>query len=236
MNDTEQKIILVVDDEPMIVDVVSAYLEKAGYIVVRASTGRTALEACARYKPALVILDLMLPDLSGQDVCRSIRAASQVPVVMLTARSGEDDLIDGLALGADDYVTKPFSPRQLLARIEAVLRRTAAGSISKMAVISFDNGDLTIDSQNHEVRRHDRPIALTPNEFRLLLTLARHPNKVFSREELIACALDQDFQGNDRAIDSHIKNLRLKIEDDSRNPRYILTVHGFGYKFGGDSQ
>jgi len=227
--------ILVVDDEPMIVDVIRAYLEKAGFTVICAETGRQALEVFYRQNPSLVVLDLMLPDLNGQDVCRTIRSASRVPIIMLTARSGEDDLITGLELGADDYVTKPFSPRQLLARIEAVLRRVTDEAIPLMTVCDFGSGDLIIDCQRHEVRRQGKLVALTPNEYKLLMTLVKYPNKVFTRDELITIALDFDFQGNDRTIDSHIKNIRLKIEDDTRNPRYILTVHGVGYKFGGDA-
>ena len=228
--------ILVVDDETMIVEVIRAYLEKAGYLVVSAFNGRDALAVFDQFAPVLVVLDLMLPDLSGEAVCQAIRKKSRVPIIMLTAKSAEEDMISGLNFGADDYVTKPFSPRQLLARIQAILRRTAEEAFPLASQLSFNNGDLIVDSWRHEVRKSGQTVTLTPNEFKLLLTLSKYPTKVFTREELISLALTDDFQGNDRVIDSHFKNIRQKIEDDSRNPRYILTVYGIGYKFGGDTE
>ena len=228
--------ILVVDDEQLIVEVIRAYLEKAGYTVVSAFNGHDALTAFDQSAPALVILDLMLPDLSGEAVCQAIRKKSRVPIIMLTAKSAEEDMINGLNFGADDYVTKPFSPRQLLARVQAILRRTTEETFPLASQLSFNGGDLIIDSLRHEVRKGGQTITLTPNEFKLLLTLSKYPTKVFTREELISLALTDDFQGNDRVIDSHFKNIRQKIEDDSRNPRYILTVYGVGYKFGGDGE
>lgn len=226
--------ILVVDDEQLIVEVIRAYLEKAGYTVVSAFNGQDALTAFDQSAPALVILDLMLPDLSGEAVCQAIRKKSRVPIIMLTAKSAEEDMINGLNFGADDYVIKPFSPRQLLARVQAILRRTNEETFPLASQLSFNGGDLIIDSLRHEVRKGGQPVTLTPNEFKLLLTLSKYPTKVFTREELISLALTDDFQGNDRVIDSHFKNIRQKIEDDSRNPRYIQTVYGIGYKFGGD--
>lgn len=227
------KTILVVDDEKPIVDVVRAYLENDGFTVVSAFNGLTALQAFSSHAPDLVVLDLMLPDISGENVCAEIRKKSRVPIIMLTAKSAEEDLIGGLNLGADDYVTKPFSPRQLLARIHAILRRSAGEPAPPADQFSFNQDDLVIDNLRHEVRRHGQPVALTPNEFKLLTVLAKYPAKVFTRDELITYAMCDDYQGNDRVIDSHIKNIRQKIETDPRNPQYILTVHGIGYKFGG---
>lgn len=227
--------ILVVDDEQLIVEVIRAYLEKAGYTVVSAFNGQDALTAFDQFAPVLVILDLMLPDLSGEAVCQAIRKKSRVPIIMLTAKSAEEDMISGLNFGADDYVTKPFSPRQLLARVQAILRRTTEETFPLASQLCFNGGDLIIDSLRHEVRKGGQTVTLTPNEFKLLLTLSKYPTKVFTREELISLALTDDYQGNDRVIDSHFKNIRQKIEDDTRNPRYILTVYGVGYKFGGDA-
>jgi DNA-binding response OmpR family regulator len=227
--------ILVVDDEKAIVEVIQAYLEKAGYEVVSAFNGREALTAFEQTAPNLVILDLMLPDLSGEEICLSIRKKSRVPVIMLTAKVLEEDVINGLQLGADDYVTKPFSPKQLVARVQAVLRRVSEESFPLTSQLSFNSGDLIIDSLRHEVRKKGIVVMFTPNEFKILAALIKYPTKVFMREELIALALEDDYQGNDRVIDSHIKNIRQKIESDTRNPQYILTVHGIGYKFGGDS-
>lgn len=226
----QAKRILVVDDEPKIVDVVKSYLEKSGYDVVTAYGGREAYEKFEKESPSLLILDWMLPDITGEEICRTIRKNSRVPVIMLTARAEEENILQGFHFGADDYVTKPFSPRQLVARVEAVLRRTDQASSEPM---SFGGGDLIVDAANVEVKKGGNPVSLTPNEFKILCALAQHPRKVFTREELIATAMGDDFYGLDRIIDSHIKNIRQKIETDSKNPRYILTVHGMGYKFGG---
>ncbi len=226
--------ILVVDDEPKIIEVVASYLERAGYQVVAASTGKQALEQFQRHSPLLVVLDLMLPDLSGEDVCRAIRRQSATPVILLTARAEEESVLRGLALGADDYVTKPFSPRQLVARVEAVLRRSTTG-LSPDAPAIVCGGDLTIDSARREVRKAGIAVPLTPAEFSLLLTLARRPSRVFTRDELLTFALGGESEGYDRVIDTHIKNLRQKLEDDPKNPRYLLTVYGTGYKFAGEN-
>lgn len=223
--------VLVVDDEPKIAEVLGSYLRKAGFAPVNASRGAQAIELFEKERPSLVILDLMLPDMSGEDVCRKLRARSRVPIIMLTAKVEDADAVKGLGLGADDYVTKPFSPRQLMARVEAVLRR-AAGEGSVLArVLSFGKDDLVIDAAGGEVRKGGVPVSVTPRELRLLRVLAAHPGRVFSRDELIARALGDDFEGYDRTIDAHIKNLRQKIETDPRSPRYILTVHGTGYRF-----
>lgn len=229
----QPKTILVVDDEEKIVDVVKSYLEKAGFKVLSAFNGRDALELFDRHSPALVVLDLMLPDVSGENVCRAIRRKARTPVIMLTAKSAEESVIQGLEIGADDYVVKPFSPRQLVARVDAVLRRVAAEPLPVAAEISFDNGRLVIDSVRHEVRKDGEQVPLTPNEYKLVMTLARHPTRAFTRDELIAFAFGDGFEGYDRAVDTHIKNIRQKIEEDPKSPRHVLTVHGVGYRFGG---
>ena len=226
-----RKRILVVDDEPKIVEVVTSYLEKSGYAVRGVFSGKEAYESFEREKPSLVILDWMLPDTTGEEICRTLRQKSDVPIIMLTAKVEEEDILHGLQIGADDYVTKPFSPRQLVARVEAVLRRTEGDS---SPVLSFRRGELIVDMDGYDVLLSGRPAGLTPNEFKIVGALARHPNKVFTREELIAIVSGDDFNGFDRVIDTHIKNIRQKIETDTRNPEYILTVHGVGYKFGGD--
>jgi DNA-binding response OmpR family regulator len=226
------KTILVVDDEPKILDVVKSYLEKAGYQAFCAMNGREALGLFAQLSPSLVVLDLMLPDISGEDVCREIRKSANTPIIMLTAKIGDADIIGGLGLGADDYLTKPFSPGQLVARVEAVLRRARDADAPPGEALSFSNGALVIDSRRREVLKNGEPVPLTPNEFDILYTMARHPLRAYTREALIEHALGDDFDGYDRVIDTHIKNLRQKLEKQPRSPEYILTVHGIGYKFG----
>jgi len=218
--------ILVVDDDRRIVEIVSAYLEKDGYRVVPAYDGRQALELAARERPALLILDLMLPEMSGWDVMRSLRQTSDVPVIMLTARDDPTDRVVGLELGADDYVVKPFEPKELLARVRAVLRRARPAEARAPLVI----GELAIDPERHEVRLGDRRIDLTPTEFAILHVMARHPGVVYSRLRLLEAVQGDTYEGYERAIDSHIKNLRQKLEPDPRQPRYVVTVHGVGYR------
>lgn len=225
------KSVLVVDDEPKIAEVVHSYLEKSGYKPICAQNGNDAMSLFEKHSPSLVILDLMLPDMTGEDICREIRRSSRVPIIMLTAKIGEEDIIKGLGLGADDYLTKPFSPRQLMARVEAVMRR-ASEDEPLTEELRFNDGDLVIFVRQHEVYKRGVLVSLTPNEFNILLTLAKHPHRAYTREELIGQALKNDFDGFDRVIDTHIKNLRQKIEDNSKTPVYILTVHGTGYKFG----
>jgi DNA-binding response OmpR family regulator len=223
--------VLVVDDEPKITEVVGSYLRKAGYAPLAAASGTDALRLLEKERPALVILDLMLPDMSGEEVCRRVRSRSRVPIIMLTAKVEDQDAVNGLSLGADDYVTKPFSPRQLIARVQAVLRRASPETAPVAQVLSFANDDLVVDAVAGEVRKAGTLVNLTPRELRLLRVLAGNPGRVFSREELIARALGDDFDGFDRTIDAHVKNLRQKIETDPSSPRYILTVHGIGYRF-----
>jgi DNA-binding response OmpR family regulator len=225
--------VLVVDDEQKIRDVVASYLVRAGYVPVHAAGGEEALALAESERPALVILDLMLPDIPGEEVCRRLRRSSRVPVIMLTARVEDADAVRGLNLGADDYVTKPFSPRQLMARVDAVLRRAAGEGDVLAQVLSFGGGDLVLDIAAAEARKAGKPAALTPSEFRLLRVFAANPQRLFSRDDLIGLALGADFDGFDRTVDVHIKNLRQKIETDPPNPRYILTVHGLGYRFSG---
>lgn len=221
--------ILIVEDEPKIVKTVRAYLESAGFRVVAAADGQTALTTFRHEKPALVVLDLGLPGMDGLDVARSLRKESEVPIIMLTARVDETDRLIGLELGADDYVTKPFSPRELVARVRAVLRRTGAGR--EPAAVPITAGDLTLDLERRQVFVAGRGIDLTPTEFDLLLVLARHPGRVFTRLDLLDRVQGYAFEGYERTVDAHVKNLRQKIEPDPKQPRYILTVFGVGYRF-----
>ncbi|HYM90007.1 MAG TPA: response regulator transcription factor [bacterium] len=218
--------ILVVDDEPQIVDLLRSYLRRDGFDVDEAGDGEAALTACAHLRPDLVILDLMLPKVDGREVCRRIRETSHTPIIMLTARDEETDKLLGLELGADDYITKPFSPREVVARVRAVLRRGSRETVEMVRA-----GDLVIDLRAHEVSLEGRRVDLTPTEFRLLETLASHPNQVFTRMQLIDRVQGHAFEGYERTVDAHIKNLRGKVELDPKNPRYILTVYGVGYKF-----
>ena len=224
------KKILVVDDENKIVEVVKSYLEHSGYEVYTAFNGTQALAQFEKVDPCLIVLDLMLPDISGEDICRTIRMKSRIPIIMLTAKVDEEDILRGLDIGADDYVLKPFSPKQLVARIAAVLRRTSEDSAPLSNVISLNDGDIVIDNLRHEVRKRDNIINLTPNEYKILLAMIKIPNKTFTREELITLALGDDFEGFDRTVDTHIKNLRQKIEDDPKEPKYLQTIHGIGYR------
>lgn len=230
---TVRKNILVVDDEPKILEVVSSYLSNKGFRVYTAETGRGALTVFEQEPIGFVILDLMLPDLTGEEVCSQIRAKSRVPVIMLTAKTQEEDLLAGFHLGADDYLTKPFSLKELHARVEAVLRRSSADSDFPAQKTGWDDGCLRIDFDRRDVRKRGVPVNLTPKEWNIISALAKYRQKVFTRDDLINAAFDIGFDGYDRVIDSHVKNLRMKIEDDPRQPVYIQTVHGVGYRFGG---
>ncbi len=223
-----QELILVVDDEPKIVKLTLDYLNKDGFRVITASDGVDALAKARREKPDLVVLDLMLPGIDGWEVCRTLRKESGVPIIMLTARSEESDQVVGLELGADDYITKPFSPRTLVARVRAVLRR-AQGHLKPQSVIHA--GDLEIDLDGHQVKLKGEAVHLTPNEFRLLAVLARHPGQLLTREQLVDQMHGISLESFDRSIDSHIKNLRRKLEEDQTRPIYIKTVYGEGYRF-----
>lgn len=221
------KKILVVDDEKKIVDIVRAYLERDGFRVVMTYDGQAALDAVRRYSPDLVVLDLMLPELSGWEVCRILRKESDIPIIMLTAREEATDKIIGLELGADDYVTKPFDPKELVSRVRAVLRRSQDRVI---AAEKLQVADLTIDVERRQVSRGGQVIELTPLEFDLLRVLAKRPGRVFSRMQLLDRVQGDAYEGYERTIDSHIKNLRKKIEPEPERPRYIITVYGVGYK------
>ena len=222
------KKILVVDDEPQIVKVVKAYLEQSGFQVVTAADGSTALTTFQREKPDFMILDLSLPGMDGLDVCRAVRHVSNIPILMLTARVEEADKLVGLELGADDYVVKPFSPREVVARVRTILRRAAAVDLPKPELIQV--GDLQIDPDQHTVIVSDRQIELTPTEFDILVVLARQPKRVFTRLQIMEQAQGDAFEGYERTIDAHIKNIRLKLEINPKKPAYIHTVFGVGYK------
>lgn len=224
------KIILVVDDESKIVDICRDYLTAAGFEVIRAADGPGGLEAARRLKPDLVVLDLMLPGMDGLDVCRTLRRESNVPVIMLTARVEEIDKLVGLELGADDYLTKPFSPRELVARVRTVLRR-AAGNIENEVIRT---PRLALERGRYLAVLPDREVKLTATEFELLATLASQPGRVYTRGQLLMAVRGVAFESYERAIDSHIRNLRRKIEPDEGEPLYIITVHGIGYKFAED--
>ena len=232
----EKRKLLVADDEEMMREAVASYLESQGYQVFRAENGEEALNILKREPISLVILDLMLPDLPGEEVCVRIRKQSRVPIIMLTAKNVEYDMIHGLDLGADDYITKPFSLKNLSARVQAVLRRSTEDLVPLARQFSWNQGDLVIDYDRKEVRKKGEPVALTAIEWKLLAAFTKYPQKIFTRENLIELVFGLDFSGYDRVIDTHIKNLRKKIEDDSKQPVYLCTVHGMGYKFGGTAE
>ncbi|MGN6714328.1 response regulator transcription factor [Anaerocolumna jejuensis] len=227
-----KKRILVVEDEEKIMEFIESYLINSGYEVIKAYSGRAAESKLREERLDMLLLDLMLPDKSGEEILRNLRKESRIPVIILTAKSSEESVINGLDIGADDYITKPFSPRQMVARVNALFRRSEKGESGE--TLSFRNGKLTINLENYRVLKEGEDILLTPSEFKLLTTLAKRNGKVFTREELIMIAFDGDYAGFDRTIDSHIKNLRAKLEDNPKEPEYILTIRGVGYKFGGD--
>lgn len=222
------EVILVVDDEPKILKLARDYLERGGYQVLTTVDGQSALQAARRENPDLIVLDLMIPELDGLDVCRILRRESDVPIIILTARSEEADRLIGLELGADDYITKPFSPRELVARVRATLRRVQ-GTVYTPGIIRA--GGLEIDVEGHRVTLEGNPIHLTRFEFVLLATLAQHPGQVYSRAQLLDKLHGFATVGYDRSVDAHIKNLRRKIEADPTKPAYLLTVYGIGYRF-----
>ncbi len=233
--DKARQRVLLVDDEEKILEALESYLRNDGYQVFKAVNGEKALQLFNRVNPELVILDVMLPDISGEEICKRIRMqGSKVPVIMVTARVDEDFKVRCLDYGADDYVTKPFSPKELMGRVRAVFRRCSDDREVMADIIIIGNGELEINNPRHEVRRHGQVVNLTPNEYKLLLTFCRNPKRVFTREELVVIIFGYDYEGQERSIDTHIKNLRQKIEDESREPRFIITVHGVGYKFGGE--
>ncbi len=222
--------ILLVDDEKKIANVLKAYLQQEGFYVTTAVNGLVALTLFKENQFNLIILDLMLPGLSGEEICREIRKVSAVPIIMLTAKVDEEDRIAGLGLGADDYIVKPFSPREVVARVRAVLRRTNPVLGPVADEISYDNG-LSINNIRHEVRKNGAIVPLTPTEFKLLVVMAKNPGQVYSREQLIEIVQGYNFEGDSRVIDAHVKKIRQKVENNPSVPQIILTVYGIGYKF-----
>jgi DNA-binding response OmpR family regulator len=225
--------ILLVDDERRIIEVLEAYLVREGYEIHSADNGIDALKKAKTINPDLIILDLMLPDISGEEVCRLVRKESDVPILMLTAKSAEDDRINGIVMGADDYLTKPFSPREVVVRVQAILRRVK--KTEKVERLEFNGKKLVIDLIKKEVTANGDYITLTPIEYKLLTNMAVNPGRVYSRMDLLEKIQDEGmyYEGYERSVDTHIKNLRKKIELDSRQPDFIVTVFGMGYKFGG---
>ncbi|MBB6690407.1 response regulator transcription factor [Cohnella xylanilytica] len=224
--------LLLADDEEKVLEFMSSFLREEGFRIVTARTGTEALALADKENPALVVLDWMMPQMSGLDACRELRKRSRAGIIMVTAKSDEMDKIIGLEVGADDYIVKPFSLRELLARIRSVLRRLQDSPAAEEHLV---RGDLIISSSQHRVWKRGVEIGMTPTEFKLLLTLAVKPGIVYSRLQLLKAALDDDLINVERTVDAHISRLRKKIEDDLSNPRYIETVYGFGYRFGGQS-
>ncbi|ABS33612.1 response regulator transcription factor [Clostridium botulinum] len=219
--------ILVIDDEVKIIEVIKLYLENEGYTVIQATSGIEALEKQSEFNPDLLILDLMLPDISGENVCERIRRESEVPIIMLTAKSSEDSILNGYSIGSDDYITKPFSPKQLVAKVNAVLKRVKGNQRENLIF----NNELIIDIVNKKVEYNNKEIILTASEYKILSILAKNPNKIFSREELMDYISRDNTCIYDRIIDTHIKNIRAKLDQDSKNPTYIKTIRGMGYRF-----
>ena len=222
------ELILVVDDEKQIVKLARDYLERASFRVLTTGDGVTALATARQERPDLIVLDLTLPEMDGLDVCRALRRESDVPIIMLTARVEETDRLIGLELGADDYITKPFSPRELVARVRTVLRRVQ-GAVQQPGILRA--ADLEIHLDGHRVSRDGQPVKLSRIEFNLLVILAQHPGLTYTRAQLLERIHGYAFEGYDRSIDAHVKNLRRKLEPDPSEPRYIITVYGVGYKF-----
>ncbi len=223
--------VLIVEDDPDTVNLVRLYLRRDGYKVLSAPDGREGLKLAQDAGPDLVVLDLMLPGMDGLEVCRELRRDSNVPIIMLTARVEEEDRLEGLNLGADDYVTKPFSPRELAARVRAVLRRTARDAAEE-GPLRLVVGDITVDLEKRTVQSGEDRVKLTPTEYRLLVLLMREPGRTFSRDQIIDRVFGYDFDGFDRTVDAHVSNLRSKVEADPDKPRYLQTVYGVGYRFG----
>jgi DNA-binding response OmpR family regulator len=225
--------ILIVEDEININEIVKNYLDKEGYTTHQSFDGKSALENFDKHNPDIILLDIMLPDILGTEICKEIRKKSNAYIVMLTAKSDEASIIEGLGIGADEYITKPFSAKELVARINSISRRIEKNPEQPNHIYTFNNKDLVIDTNTYEVKKRGQLLSLTATEYKILLSMVKYPNKVFTREELIILVLGYDYDGMDRAIDTHIKNIRQKIEDDHKNPAYLTTVYGIGYKFCG---
>lgn len=226
--------ILVVEDDPKMGRIVKAYLEGAGYSVILADRAGDALKAAQKESLLLVILDLMLPDMSGEELYLKLKELADTPVIMLTAKASEEERVAGFALGADDYVVKPFSPRELVLRVKAVLKRSDKRDLGGEKPVSFNGGALVIDGRNYKVRLADKETILTSTEFKVLLALSGAPHRVFTRAELVEKALGYQFEGYERSVDAHIKNIRRKLGDDPQNPTFIHTIYGVGYRFAGN--
>ncbi len=225
------KTILVVDDEQVLRENIDAYLTNANYQVIQAKDGEEALDLFNLHKPDLIVLDLMIPKIMGEDVCVKVREVSNVPIIMLTAKTAEDSVINGLNIGADDYIAKPFSVKELVARVNSLLRRT--DNFESDGLVSFNDGDLQIDYHKRQVFKQGQLCSLTKTEFDIIEALSKFSKKVFTRDDLLEMTID-GYESFDRVIDTHIKNLRKKVEDDTSKPKYIITVRGVGYKFGGE--
>jgi two-component system alkaline phosphatase synthesis response regulator PhoP len=225
--------VFIVDDDVKITKLLKSYFDKEGFVTYLAHEGSNAVQAIRDKSPDIVILDLMLPGLDGWEICRRLRKESDVPIVMLTARDEETDRVIGLEMGADDYVAKPFSPREVVARAKAILRRTQKAAAKAEPIRA---GELFIDIERHTVKKGNTPIELTPTEFKILELLAANAGRVFSRLQIVERVQGYAFDGYDRTVDVHMKNLRRKVEDDPKEPRYILTVYGIGYRFAGDGE
>ncbi|HWR09687.1 response regulator transcription factor [Sporomusa sp.] len=225
-----QRSVLIVDDDSKLVELLQLYFQKDGFVVFTANDGITALNIAREKEPDILVLDLMLPGMDGWDICRTLRRDSEVPILMLTARDEESDRLVGLEIGADDYVTKPFSPKEVVARVKAILRRTKRTTVKTESVRM---GDVVIDLEQYQVTKGGQPVELTPTEFKMLELLAANPGRVFSRLQIVEQAQGYSFDGYERTIDAHIKNLRRKIEDNPREPVYIQTVYGVGYRMAG---
>src|SRR3954454_17613074 len=227
--------ILLIDDDPAVHEIVRPYLERERYVVYSAISGRDGLELTHLRQPSLIVLDLVLPDLGGHEICADVRRRSDVPILMLTAQGTTEERVAGFDSGADDYLVKPFSPRELVARVRALLRRAASSGAPLGRTLSFDGGALRIDTVRHEVARDGTVVDLTPSEDKLLVALARYPGRAYSRFELINSVQGTDHEGYERTVDTHVKNLRRKLERDAAEPRYVQTVRGVGYRLGASS-
>lgn len=225
--------ILVVEDDKKIANIVRIYLEEAGFRVIVAESGAAARAAAANEPPLLAILDIGLPDTSGEILCQELQEDTDLPVIFLTSRASEEERLAGFALGAEDYIVKPFSPRELVYRVKALLKRLKRDDPAAALLMSFNGGELALDGHNYTVIHRGAAVVFTPTEFKVLFTLASVPQKVFSRDELVQKALGYQFEGYERSIDAHVKNIRHKLADDPRTPTYIQTVYGVGYRFGG---
>lgn len=225
-----QRSVLLVDDDTKLVELLRLYFQKDGFVVFTANDGLTALKIAREKGPDILVLDLMLPELDGWDICRTLRRESEVPILMLTARDEESDRLVGLEIGADDYVTKPFSPKEVVARVKAILRRTMRTTVRTEPLRM---GNVVIDLEQYQVTKSGQPVELTPTEFKMLELLAANPGRVFSRLQIVEQAQGYTFEGFERTIDAHIKNLRRKIEDNPKEPVYIQTVYGVGYRMAG---